>query len=184
MQHNTLKKNIINTVKVFLKESSTNELNIHSEYIDDLKEELSHFKTDEELLRSGGLSIEILERLAYGFASGDVKTLNPNQLKVKWNNDLENVKYEIIKSGLRPQQWASKINLTEPIDVSYEENKRNKLGFYIEDGHHRYMAAKILNKPLNINLEIKATPIRIISPNMGYDQLHRYIFQLYKNNML
>lgn len=157
-------------------------LNIHSKYLDDLKKELSKFKTDEELLRSGGISIETLDRLALGFSSEDIKTINPNDLKVKWKDDLENVKYEIKKSGLTPKQWASKINLSEPIEVSYCGDNKHKIGFYIEDGHHRYMAAKILNKPLNVNLEIKVNTIAIIAPNLGYDDFHRYIFKIFKNN--
>ena len=157
-------------------------LNIHSKYVDDLKKELSKFKTDEELLRSGGISIETLDRLAHGFSSEDIKTINPNDLKVKWKDDLENVKYEIKKSGLTPKQWASKINLSEPIEVSYWGDNKHKIGFYIEDGHHRYMAAKILNKPLNVNLEIKVNSISTINPNLGYDDFNRYIFKIFKNN--
>ena len=157
-------------------------LNIHSKYVDDLKKELSKFKTDEELLRSGGISIETLDRLAFGFSSEDIKTINPNDLKVKWKDDLENVKYEIKKSGLTPKQWASKINLSEPIEVSYWGDNKHKIGFYIEDGHHRYMAAKILNKPLNVNLEIKVNSISTINPNLGYDDFNRYIFKIFKNN--
>lgn len=157
-------------------------LNIHSKYLDDLKKELSKFKTDEELLRSGGISIETLDRLAFGFSSEDIKTINPNDLKVKWKDDLENVKWEINKSGLTPKQWASKINLSEPIDVSYWGDNKHKIGFYIEDGHHRYMAAKILNKPLNVNLEIKVNPITTINPNLRYEDFHRYIFKIFKNN--
>lgn len=157
-------------------------LNIHSKYLDDLKKELSKFKTDEELLRSGGISIETLDRLAFGFSSEDIKTINPNDLKVKWKDDLENVKWEINKSGLTPKQWASKINLSEPIEVSYWGDNKHKIGFYIEDGHHRYMAAKILNKPLNVNLEIKVNSISTINPNLGYDDFNRYIFKIFKNN--
>lgn len=157
-------------------------LNIHSKYLDDLKKELDKFKSVEELLRGGGISIETLDRLALGFSSEDIKTINPNDLKVKWKDDLENVKYEIKKSGLTPKQWASKINLNEPIEVSYWGDNKHKIGFYIEDGHHRYMAAKILNKPLNVNLEIKVNTIAIITPNLGYDDFHRYIFKIFKNN--
>lgn len=157
-------------------------LNIHSKYVDDLKKELSKFKSDEELLRAGGISIETLDRLAYGFSSEDIKTINPNDLKVKWKDDLENVKYEIKKSGLTPKQWASKINLSEPIEVSYWGDNKHKIGFYIEDGHHRYMAAKILNKTLNVNLEIKVNSISTINPNLGYDDFNRYIFKIFKNN--
>ena len=157
-------------------------LNIHSKYLDDLKKELTKFKNDEELLRGGGISIETLDRLAHGFSSEDIKTINPNDLKVKWKDDLENVKYEIKKSGLTPKQWASKINLNEPIEVSYWGDNKHKIGFYIEDGHHRYMASKILNKNLNVNLEIKVNPITTINPNLGYDDFHRYIFKIFKNN--
>ena len=182
MENDKLKKFIKTTIREFLNESRNNELKIHSEYINDLKGELSKFKTDEELLRNGGISIETLDRLAHGFSEEDIKTINPNDLKIKWKDDLENVKYEIKQSGLTPKQWASKIKLTEPIDVSYWEDNKYMRGFYIEDGHHRYMAAKILNKPLNINLEIKVNPIKTIAPHMGYDEFHRYIFNLYKKN--
>jgi uncharacterized ParB-like nuclease family protein len=150
-----------------------------NKYFKDLQKELSKFNSDEELLRSGGLSIELLDRLAHGFSDDDIKNLKPDDLKIKWKGDLENVKYEIKKSGLTPQKWASKINLSEPIDVSYSKNKKGQKGFYIEDGHHRFMAAKILNKNLNVSLEININPITELT-NMGYDEFHRYIFKLYK----
>ena len=173
-------KIIASTISKFLNENVGNELNIVDEYVNDLKSELSKFKTDEELLRGGGISIETLDRLAHGFSEEDMKTINPNKLMIKWKDDLENVKYEIKQSGLTPKQWASKINLNEPIDVSYWGDDKYKKGFYIEDGHHRYVAAKILNKLLNVNLEIKVNPIKVIAPNMGYDEFHRYIFNLYR----
>jgi hypothetical protein len=44
------------------------------------------------------------------------------------------------------------------------------------------MAAKILNKPLNVNLDMNINPIKHIAPNMGYDELHRYIFNTFKEN--
>lgn len=158
-----------------------NKINIkYNKYINDLKKEISKYRTDEELLRNGGISIETLDRLAHGFSEDDIKTIDPNQLRIRWKDDLENVKYEIKKSGLTQIQWANNINLSEPIEVSYMVYKNNEKGFYIEDGHHRYMAAKILNKPLKVNLDIKVNPITILAPNMGYDEFHRYIFNLYK----
>lgn len=141
---------------------------------DEVIKEVNKFNTSEELLRAGGISIEALDRLAYGFSSNDIKTLLPNQLNIKWKQDLANVLYEIQKSGLSKKQWASKINLTEPIDVSYEKNK-----FYIEDGHHRFVAAKILSKPLNVNLEIKQNPILTLG-GKDYDNFHRCIFNQIK----
>ena len=146
---------------------------------EEIKEYVNQFNSDEEFLRKGGLSTEMLDRLAFGFADIDITTLNPNQLSIKWKEDLENVKYEIQKSGLNPKVWASKVDLTEPIDVSYERNK-----FFIEDGHHRFVAAKVLNKPLNVNLEIKANPITKIAPKLGYDDVMRCIFKQVKGNVI
>jgi hypothetical protein len=137
------------------------------------------FKTSEELLRSGGIDIDLLDNLAFGFTENTIKTLHPKDLKIEWKEDFENVKFEIKKSGLSPKQWASKINLSEPIDVDYKTIK-NKTGFYIQDGHHRFTAAKILNKPLNINLTIKNNPIIILGSDLSYDDFHRCIFNQIK----
>lgn len=135
---------------------------------------IKQFDSDEQLLRKGGLPIEMLDRMAFGFSEEDVKELHPNQLKIKWKDDLENVKWEVKKSGLSPKVWSSKINLSEPIDVSFEKDN-----FYIEDGHHRYFAAKTLNKPLNVNLEIKQNAIVKLT-NLSYDDFHRCIFKQVK----
>ena len=168
-----------NKIKIIIEEyQSNNKINIHDEFIDDLKKELSKFNSHEELLRNGGLSIELLDRLAFGFSEKDITTLNPKDLKIKWKTDYENVIWEINRSELTKKQWALNINITQPIDVSYMEYNK-KIGFYIEDGHHRYVAAKILNKPLYVNLEIKINPLKIITPQLEYDNFHRYIFNLY-----
>lgn len=157
-------------IKQKLLEGLNNLLPINKEVVD----YVSKFTTDEELLRSGGLPTDMLDRLAFGFSNEDIKTLTPKQLNIKWKNDLENVKWEVKKSNLTPKQWSSKIDLTEPIDVSYENGK-----FFIEDGHHRYFAAKTLNKSLNINLEIKSNPITKIT-TLGYDDFHRHLFKQIK----
>ena len=175
-----LSKTIHTSLLEYLNENSNNIPIINSKYLDDLKAELSAFKTDEELLRSGGISNKLLDRIAFGFYVDDIQQLMPSELKIKWVDDLDNVEWEIKQSGLSNIKWASKINLSEPIDVSYWEDEDHERGFYIEDGHHRYMAAKILNKPLNIELEIKINPIKTISTNLGYDELHRYIFKKFK----
>jgi len=152
-------------------------LNISDEkFIPELKKFISKFESDEQLLRSGGIPIDLLDRLAHGFSEDDLTTITPDKLKIKWKDDLENVKWEIRQSGLTPKKWAEKINLSEPIDVTFREDKEHKKGFYLEDGHHRYMAAKILGKPLNMNLEIRTSPIMTIAPNMSYDDFHRYVF--------
>lgn len=137
---------------------------------------INKFNTDEELLRSGGLPTNILDRLAFGFSDEDIKTLNPDQLHVKWHDDMDNVKWEQQKSGLSKLAWAKTINLSEPIDVVFEKNK-----FYIDDGHHRTYAAKILKQPLNVNLDIRMNPIITLAPKLGYDDFHRCLFKQIKN---
>lgn len=182
-----MKKNdlISNTILEFLNENhilNCTPINLTNELID----EVNKYDSSESLLRSGGVSIESLDRAAYGFSSEDITSLMPNQLNVKWKDDLANVKYEIdlfrkkigdISLAKAMKMWANNINLSEPIDVSYENNK-----FYIEDGHHRYYAAKILNKPLNVNLEIKMNPIKKLAPKLSYDDFHRCLFNQIKNN--
>jgi hypothetical protein len=137
---------------------------------------INKFNTDEELLRSGGLPTNMLDRLAFGFSDEDIKTLNPDQLNVKWHDDMDNVKWEQQKSGLSKVAWAKTINLSEPIDVVFEKNK-----FYIDDGHHRTYAAKILKQPLNVNLDIRMNPITALTPKLGYDDFHRCLFKQIKN---
>lgn len=138
--------------------------------------ELSNFKSEEDFLRGGGFSIEALDRAAYGFSSEDIKEIEPGKLNIKWKTDLENVFWEQKKSGLTPKEYALKISLEEPIDVSYEKGK-----FFIEDGHHRYFAAKVLRKPLKLNLEIKDNPIKKLAQNLNYDDFHRCAFRQFLN---
>lgn len=142
----------------------------------EIVEYINKFNTDEELLRSGGLPTQMLDRLAFGFSDEDIKTINPDKLHVKWHDDMDNVKWEQQKSGLSKVAWAKTINLSEPIDVIFEKNK-----FYIDDGHHRSYAAKILKQPLNVKLDIRMNPIVALAPKLGYDDFHRCLFKQIKN---
>ena len=146
---------------------------------DAMVKEVSKFNSDEELLRSGGISMETLDRAAHGFSESDIETLMPDQLNIRWVEDLDNVKWEMRHKGLTPNEYATKVDLSEPIEVSYMEDLENglKRGFYIEDGHHRYYAAKILNKPLNVDLEIKVNPFKVIGKGLGYDDYHRCLYR-------
>lgn len=142
-------------------------------------DEVNRFQTDEEFLRAGGLSNETLDRAAFGFTESDITTLMPKQLKVKWKDDWENVKWEVTKAqekGISKLKWAKSINLEEPIDVVYEKDN-----FYIDDGHHRTFAASILKHPLNVNLVIEMNPITKLS-NLSYDDYHRCLFRQIKNS--
>ncbi len=146
----------------------------------DIIDEVSRFDSVDALLRAGGISIEALDRAAFGFSDEDIKTLMPKQLHIKWKSDWENVKFEQEKyssRGMSKASWANKINLEEPIDVIFEKGK-----FYIDDGHHRTYAAKILNKPLNVSLEIKDNPMVKLGGGLSYDDFHRCVFNQVKGS--
>jgi hypothetical protein len=150
---------------------------------DDMKREVARLQSAEELLRSGGISSETLDRAAYGFSESDITTLMPDQLNIKWFEDLENVKWEIKHKRLTPRAYALKVDLSEPIEVSYWEDLEEgfKRGFYIEDGHHRYYAAKILGKPLNVELDIKTNPFKVLGNGLSYDDYHRCLYNQIMN---
>lgn len=152
----------------------------------DMIDYVSQFDSDEQLLRKGGLPIEILDKAAHGFCESDITSLTTNKLNIMWDDDIDNVKFEIAnarKKGMSPEEYAKRIDLSEPIDVDYMEDLERglKRGFYIQDGHHRYMAAKILGKPVNVTLKIKINPFKVIGGGMDYDQFHRCLFKQIKN---
>lgn len=144
----------------------------------EITDEVKQFPTSEALLRAGGISTDALDRAAFGFAASDVTQLTPKEIKIKWKDDYEGVKWEIARSGKSPRKWASGVDLGSPVEVSYEGGK-----FVLEDGHHRWWAAKILNKTLPVELEIKDSAIAKLMPHGDYESYHRCIFnQIHENN--
>lgn len=136
-----------NNVKIYknlegIQENKNTGLNI-------LIKECQRFDNYKDLLKSGGFSDFGLNLFFYGFTENSITQLYPKDIKIKWKDDLENVYYEIIHSKLTPKIWSSKINLSEPVDVIFQKNK-----FFLDDVHHRYVAAKTLKKSLNVSLEI------------------------------
>ena len=94
-----------------------------------------------------------INREAFGVTESDVTKLSPSELNIKWTDDLDNVEYEIKNSGKTRKEWAEGVDLSTPIDVIIED------GVYkIDDGHHRYSAAKILGKDLPVSLQINDQP--------------------------
>lgn len=153
----------------------------------DIPDEVRNFlktkESDEQLLKSGGLPDDMLDRWAFGFDESK-DTIMPNQLKIRWINDLQNVKDEIKDSGLSDIEWSKRVDLSEPIEVDYwadyDKKYPFKEGFYLQDGHHRYYAAKTLNKPLNMELRIEMNPIAKLG-SMDYDDFHRCIWHQVNN---
>jgi hypothetical protein len=98
------------------------------------------------------------DRAAFGFAADDIKQIDPKKVLTKYKADQAQVLNEIKQSGLSKQEWAKTIKLDEPIQLLFEKGK-----FFIDDGHHRAEAARILGKNLNVDsVKIVDKPHRVI----------------------
>lgn len=107
-----------------------------------------------------------LTTMAYGVKTGDIISLNPNEIKIKYKEDLENPKAiyncEIKKNGLCGMDWVKSVSFEEPIKVSLGiDGKSTKEDWYLEDGHHRLFAAKKL-KMKSINCEVEQVNLKAI----------------------
>ena len=69
------------------------------------------------------------DKLAFGFTEGDELTLPLRKLKVKYKEDMKNVR------GFNMSKYFGGVPFNElpPIEVTYEKSV-----FYVSDGHHRY----------------------------------------------
>lgn len=166
-------------MKQFIREAVARGLNNHQACSNvNLTQEVikfvSTFDTLESFFRAGGLSVEMLDRLAFGFCDTDITRLPAKQLKIKWKEDWGNVKWEVGKSKLTPKEWSKKIDLSDPIDVVYEKNN-----FYVDDGHHRTYAGKVLGVDLPVSLTIKQSPTETLGFS-DYDSLIKCVFNKVK----
>ena len=119
---------------------------------------LEHTYTRDELER---MHIDDLDRMAYGHATGDTVKLHPNNIKIKYHDDLENPKDKFAKGGIK---WVKSVDQSEPVKVSIDQQGK----FNLEDGHHRWFAAKKLNQHLNANIEkVTGKPIETILQRQG-----------------
>lgn len=96
-------------------------------------------KLDRQSLEKMG--IDDLDLAAWGNKQGDILTVDPKNLNVKYKDDLVNPQDKFNKQGMK---WANSVDFSEPIQISIGKDGK----YYIEDGHHRYFAASKLNKPI------------------------------------
>lgn len=153
---------------------------------DEIINYVKRFNTDEELLRSGGIPITLLDRLAFGFNTG-IQNMNISDIKIIWNTDYEQAKVDQKESGLSKLDWAKTISFESPIEVKYIPYKKGFI-FSLEDGHHRFYAAQILGmEEINVDLSIDTSikPLRKITgiEEYNYDKFHRCVFKQVKNNI-
>lgn len=110
-------------------------------------------KSRQELER---MSIDDLDRAAYGYAEGDKATIHPKDINIIYKDDLLNPQDKFKKGGM---DWAKSVDRSDPVKVSMSQDGKITL----EDGHHRWFAAEKLNEPLKVEFErIKGKPIEKI----------------------
>ncbi len=117
----------------------------------ELFEKASHIYTREELER---MDIDDLDRMAFGVIDDQIITLSPDQIHLKYD-DIENAEYKYKLGGMK---WVRSVSFAEPVEVSVNNDGR----FELEDGHHRYFAAKKLGRKLKCKIEVKGKPIERI----------------------
>ncbi len=91
--------------------------------------------------------------MAFNIKQG-IHEFSPDELNIKWEADLENARYvmEELKT-VNPKD----VDLSEPINVIYENGK-----LWVDDGHHRWLSAKLTGRKLKGDLVIKDNPIKKI----------------------
>lgn len=98
------------------------------------------------------MDIDELDRLAFGMADGDVVSVKPAAVRILYPGDLANPQARFDREGMA---WARTVDLSEPVDLSV--NDAGEL--CLEDGHHRWFAAKKCSRSLRGTVTIKGKPI-------------------------
>lgn len=101
------------------------------------------------------MDIDELDRLAFGMADGDVISVSPASIRILYPGDLDNPQARFDQEGM---VWARSVDLSEPVDLSV--NDAGEL--CLEDGHHRWFAAKKCSRSLQGTVTIKGRPIERI----------------------
>jgi hypothetical protein len=106
--------------------------------------------------------IDDLDRMAFGVVSGDIVELSPDQIRIKYPGEIENPEYKFQRGGMA---WARSVDLSEPVEVSINNDGQYEL----EDGHHRWFAARLTGRKLRAEVEIKANTIDFILARQAAD---------------
>jgi hypothetical protein len=101
------------------------------------------------------LDIDMLDRWAFGVVGDEILKLDPKDITVVHSDDLKNAEYQADRHPGGPKRWAKGVSLTEPVDVSVTRPGE----FVLEDGHHRYLAARLSGRKLSAKIVVKGKPI-------------------------
>ena len=106
--------------------------------------------TQEELER---LPVDILDHMAFGITEG-LHELPVDQIQIKYADDYRNAMDEIQEGLWQPEEGIE----DEPVDVSLERGV-----YWLEDGHHRFVAFKLAGRPTILaDVTIKDNPVRVL----------------------
>lgn len=78
----------------------------------------------------------------------EITRITPDELVPQNDDEIAGAIRDMQRDGLTPEQWAKSVDLSEPVDAHIFRDGNIKL----DDGHHRYLAAKTLDVPLNVKL--------------------------------
>lgn len=104
--------------------------------------------------------IDDLDRMAFGYVGDQEIEIDPNDISIKWHDDLGNPEYKFDLGGM---DWVNSVDFSEPVELSISVPGKIEL----EDGHHRWFAAKKLGRKLRGIIQIKGNPINVILARQG-----------------
>lgn len=100
------------------------------------------------------LPTPVLDRVAFGFESGDLLDVPMSEIVIIYPDDLAQAVLDVMESSLAKRILREK----DPIAITV---RRGRLE--LEDGHHRYVSAKMLKrKTLPARVTIDDNPINVI----------------------
>ena len=79
--------------------------------------------------------------LAYGVEDGQLLSLSPDEIGIKYPGDLANPEALFERDGM---EWVRSVDFSEPVELSVNQDGAIEL----EDGHHRWFAARKLGRKL------------------------------------
>lgn len=101
------------------------------------------------------VDIDKLDRWAFGVIGDEIIKLDPKDVTIVHQADLENAKHQASRYSGGPKIWGASVSLGDPVDVSVTRHGE----FVLEDGHHRYLAAKLTGRKLKAKVTVKGKPI-------------------------
>ena len=109
------------------------------------------------------LPIEVLDKAAFGFNRRDVLDIPVQDIEIQYTGDYDEALGQLQADRRKVRRYL-RIAQREPIEVTYKHGV-----FYLEDGHHRYVATKMSGeKTIRAVVDIKDNPIVALRRKYGY----------------